>query len=206
MRFNTIQLSESNLWTISLAMQSKFYLHLLTAEYSIVIFGFHFFLSKILFNMFLALLFVLPWNVSDKWCPIWADTVDNELCCWGAGHWLSVLMCFPLVSTCLRRLRAGSTTWLLLCLLLLTKVCWTCFFTLSMPPQELSSSLASVVWAWCPLIMWPNDGVTALGDTNSWQPFPLMATAELPQAHRVSWPMTRLAPNRKVVCCSYLQV
>lgn len=136
-----------------------------------------------LFNLFSSLIFFfLPWSVSDKHCPIWADTVETGLRCWGAGHWLSTLMCLPLVSTCLRRVRAGSTTWLLLCLSQPAKVWLARFFTLTTLPRGLSSSLASAVWACCPLIMWPSDGVMAQGETRSWQPFPLMAAAELPEA------------------------
>lgn len=141
----------------------------------------------------------LPRNLLDKRCPVevgvwWAGPG------WCGGHSAAMFTCFPLVSTCLRRLRAGSTTWLL-AWFSDPKVCGTCFFTFSTPLLGLSSSRCSgdawTDWAWWPLIM-PSDVDMLQGDTSSWQPLPLMAEANLPEAlsSSGSWLQTRRAWHR----------
>lgn len=90
------------------------------------------------------------------------------------------LRCFPLIKTCLRRLRAGKTTWLPFCFPAVKEFPFPAFTSSGLPKEEprltRSGEAAGILiyWDWWPLVIL-SGGDTLDGDTMSWQPFPLMS-------------------------------
>lgn len=90
--------------------------------------------------------------------------------CW-RGDALGMFSCFPLVNTCLRRLKVGRTTWLPLCFPE-AKECVLPLFTLSMLKEGLRLACCGEDMGilmdldLCPPII-DKDGDTLQGDTRS---------------------------------------